>query len=253
MWLHENWMLGPGKTGRLVVLTSFLIITLGPLSKGAQMAINSQDFSALQLAEILPRQISGWIAKAEDQVFDRDHIFDYLDGAGEVYLAFDFRYVIVREYAKEGGPAVVVEVYQMGSSEDAYGVFTHDTDGEEVVCGQEAIYAAGLLRFWKDKVFVRILAEHETRATRQLVLKIGELIARAIPGEGKRPDLLGFLPSTGLRRQTIRYFHTLVSLNSHYYLSKANLLRLSPETEAFLADYELEGGKAKSLVIRYPS
>ncbi|MGQ9672788.1 MAG: DUF6599 family protein [Candidatus Aminicenantales bacterium] len=247
-------MVGPEGTRAIVFLlsTGLLGLTLRLPDPGSQVSDKKQVF-AFALSEALPREMNGWRAKSEDQFFNRDNIFDYMDGAGEIYLAFDFQFLFVREYARKNFPSVVVEVYQMGSSEDAYGVFTQDTDGEEVRCGQAAVYAGGLLRFWKDTVFARILADKEKPEARSLVMKMGETLAAAIPREGKMPELIKFLPTQGLRPQTIRYFHTLVSLNSHYYFSSANILNLSPQTKVLLALYDFNGIKAKLLLAAYPS
>ena len=204
-------------------------------------------------ASLLPQEISGWRKSQDDQVYGRDNIFDYMDGAGEIYLAYDFRFVLVREYAKENAPLIVVEIYQMSSPEDAFGVFTQDTDGDEVRVGQGAIYAAGLLRFWKEKIFVRILADKETPEARWAIMRIGETIAAATPGEGTPPGLISALPSEGLRPKSLRYFHTLISLNSHYFLASENILSLSPETQAALAQYDKDKSKGKVLLVAYPS
>lgn len=209
--------------------------------------------AASSFASILPQEISGWQKTQEDQVFSRENIFDYIDGAGEIYLAYDFRFVFVREFAKQNAPSIVVEIYQMSSSEDAFGVFTQDTDGDDVELGQGAIYAAGLLRFWKDKIFVRILAGKETPESKSTVMKLGEMIAAAVPQEGRRPGLISALPSEGLKPKSLRFFHTLISLNSHYFLASENILNLSPETEAVLAQYERGKSRARLLLVAYPS
>lgn len=220
---------------------------------GSKVTDTRSNFFQFFLADALPLRIDGWAAEGEDLHFDRNNLFDYMNGAGEIYLAFDFQFLFVREYTRATAPSVVVEIYQMGSSEDAYGLFTQDTDGEAVVCGQDAIYAQGLLRFWKDRIFARILAEKELPATRSVVMKLGEMMAAAIPEEGRRPALLQFLPSSGMKPRTVRFFHTQVSLNSHYYLSSANILNLSPATGALLVDYDVDGEKAKLLLVSYPS
>jgi hypothetical protein len=104
----------------------------------------------------LPQEVHGWKADGQDKVFTRQTIFDYMDGGGEIYLAYDFQRLRAREYARPGAPRIVAEVYQMASSMDAYGVFTHDTDGQPVSVGQAGLYSAGLLRFWKNRFFVRL-------------------------------------------------------------------------------------------------
>ncbi|MEW5900142.1 MAG: DUF6599 family protein [Acidobacteriota bacterium] len=208
---------------------------------------------AAPFASILPAEISGWRKSVEDQVFDRDNVFDYMDGAGEIYLAFDFRFVFVREYAKTDAPSLVVEIYQMSSSQDAFGVFTQDTDGDDFKLGQGAIYAGGLLRFWKNTLFVRILADQETPEAKSAVLKLGEIVASSVSEEGEKPSLLSALPSEGLEAKSLRYFHTLISVNAHYFLANVNVLNLSPETEIAMARYDKDGARARLLLIGYPS
>jgi hypothetical protein len=205
------------------------------------------------LGKALPQEVAGWKRSQDDQVYNRDGIFDYLDGAGELYLAFDFRFVFVREYAKADAPSIVLEVYQMSSSDDAFGIFTQDTDGQEVRLGQDALYAAGLLRFWKDKIFVRIMADRDTPEARDAVMKLGEAIDSAVPEAGPKPEILRNLPVEGLEPPTIRYFHTVISLNSHYFIANANVLNLSPETRVAMARYEKKGARATLILVEYPS
>lgn len=219
----------------------------------SQVPDNGKILAAFPLRQALPSETSGWKTGREDQVFTRDNIFDYMDGGGEIYLAYDFQYVFVREYVRDEAPSIVAEIYQMSSSQDAFGVFTHDTDGDEVDLGQGAIYAAGLLRFWKDKVFVRILADSETPEAKAVIMQLGTTIIRAISQEGEKPGLVKTLPTEGLRPNSLRYFHTLISLNTHYYLANVNILNLSPETRVVMARYEKDGSEARLLLVEYPT
>jgi hypothetical protein len=219
----------------------------------SQIPDKGKILAAFPLRQALPPEVSGWKTGREDQVFTRDNIFDYMNGGGEIYLAYDFQFVFVREYVRDDAPSIVAEIYQMSSSKDAFGVYTHDTDGDEVELGQGAIYAAGLLRFWKDKIFVRIMADRETPEAKAVIMQLGTTIVRAISQDGEKPNLLRALPSEGLRPKSLRYFHTLISLNAHYYLANVNILNLSPETQVAIARYEKEGSQARLLLVEYPT
>lgn len=218
-----------------------------------QVPDSAKILAAFPLRQALPAETSGWKTGREDQVFTRDNIFDYMDGGGEIYLAYDFQFVFVREYVRDDAPSIVAEIYQMSSSQDAFGVFTHDTDGDEVDLGQGAIYAAGLLRFWKDRIFVRILADSETPEAKAVVMELGTTIVRAISQDGDRPALVEFLPTEGLKPKSLRYFHTLISLNAHYYLANVNILKLSPETRVVMARYAKDSSEARLLLVEYPT
>ena len=233
------------------LLAGFYAATL--IAGQSQMPEKQSILASFPLRQALPPEISGWKIGREDQVFTRDDVFDYMDGGGEIYLAYDFQFVFIREYVRDDGPSLVVEIYKMSSSQDAFGVFTHDTDGDEVELGQGAIYGAGLLRFWKDKIFVRILADRETPEAKTVILELGAKIAGAVVQEGGKPGLIKVLPEEGLRPKSLRYFHTLISLNAHYYLANVNILNLSPETQVVMARYEKEGSQARLLLVEYPT
>jgi hypothetical protein len=205
------------------------------------------------LAKALPKEVSGWQKSRDDEVYDRKDIFAYHDGAGELYLAFDLRFVFVREYAKPEAPAIVVEIHQMSSAADAYGVFTQDRRGREVRLGQDALYDKGSLRFWKGDVFVRIKAERESPEVKDTVMELAGAVDSAIPKAGPKPKILARLPVEGLESGTVRYFHTVVSLNSQYFMSNVNVLNLSPETQAVMGRYEEGRAQATLILVEYPS
>lgn len=227
-----------------------LAMLLVPFSTAASEG--RRGLEAMELAALLPAQVAGWQKAGEDRTFHRENLFDYMDGAGEIYLAYGFQALFVREYARAAAPPIVAEVYRMSSSEEAYGIFTHDTEGEERDVGQGAYYGLGLLRFWKGRFLVRLMAERETEEAREALLALGQSIAEAIPQEGRKPRLVAVLPPTGLLPSSVHYFHKQVSLNCHYYLSEANLLNLSERTEAVLARYQVGGGRVRLLLVRYP-
>jgi len=199
---------------------------------------------------VFPKEANGWLAAAKTQTFGRNTIFTYMNGAGELYLAYDFQRISVQEYTRPDAPRIVAEVYEMSTSEDAYGVFSHDPEGEDVGIGQGNAYAAGLLRFWQGSCFFRILAERETPEARAAVLDIGRALVRPIP-EGPLPAIVRRLPPDDLEATSVRCFHTQVSLNSIYYLADENILDQSPRTDAAMGTYRRDGEKLLLLVVRY--
>jgi hypothetical protein len=198
-----------------------------------------------------PPEAVGWEPAGPMRTFGRKTLFDYMNGAGELYLAYDFRRIFVQDYHKSGAPGITAEVYQMSASEDAYGVFSYDPEGEDAGIGQGNSYAAGLLRFWKGTYFFRILAMSETAQAKAAVLSLGRSLAAPL-ADGPRPRILRVLPPEDLEAASVRYFHTQVSLNAIYYLADANILDLSPGTEAVIGTYRRDGDKMVLLVVRYP-
>jgi len=206
-----------------------------------------------ELASRVPREIDGWRAEGEDRRFDRETLFKYIDGGAELYLAYRFREVLVREYRREGEAPVVLDIYDMGTPEDAFGVFTAEREmGEGIGVGMDSEYSEGLLRFWKGRFFVSIFTSEPTDEAERFVKELGRIVSEAIREAGSPPDLLSLLPREGLIERSIRYFHKHTILNHFYYLAEGNILGLDMDVEAVLARYEVEGGRPYLLIVRYP-
>lgn len=210
----------------------------------------ADSFRALQ--ESLPKKINGWKASTEDHIYNEKSIFDYINGAAEVYRAYNMKQCLARRYSIEKGPAIVLDIFDMGSPRDAFGVFTHDTDGNPVSVGQEGRYRPGWLSFWKHRYFISIYMEEETAEAEKAVMKLGRTVASKISESGNKPKLLLKLPKDGLQAQSIRYLHHPIILNYHYYISDENILNISSHTEAVLASYQWGDHEAQLLIVKYP-
>jgi hypothetical protein len=203
----------------------------------------------------LPSATTDWKWDRKENVYNRRTIFDYMDGSGELYLAYNLQGAVVRRYEKPGRPAIVAELYDMGSSENAYGVFSFERQDEDAGIGQGSEFGGGLLRFWKGKYFASIYAEEEGPDVQPAILALGREVARSIPAGGSAPKLLNLLPDgkAGLVPKSIRYLHSHILLNQRFFISTQNILQLTPKTEAVLAQYVKDGRKIHLLAIRYPT
>jgi hypothetical protein len=228
--------------------TIFTITFIGVLC----MSPKSYAETLEELRSALPGQIMAWSTQTDDQIYTPQTIFGYINGGAEVYKAYNMRHCLSRRYTTPGGPAIMLDVFDMGTSEDAYGVFTHDPAGDVVELGQDGRLRPGWANFWKDRFFVSIYSEEETEAAQKAVKMLGKKVDSLIAARGARPKIIDRLPPEGLQLRSIRYFHHPVILNYHYYLSDENLLNLSPHTDAALAGYRQDGGQALILLVSYP-
>jgi hypothetical protein len=81
-------------------------------------------------AENLPRTLGAWTRSDSAEIIDESNIFDYMNGAGELYLAYRFDHLDVYEYTSEQQDDILVEVYVMHTSDDAFGLLSLDWGGE---------------------------------------------------------------------------------------------------------------------------
>jgi hypothetical protein len=177
-----------------------------------------------------------------------------MDGAAELYLAYGFKNLTVRGFEKTSQPPIILELYEMESSEDAYGVFSYEHQDESAGIGQGSEFGGGLLRFWKDKYFVSLYADGEGTEVESGILKVGRAAANSIPAGGPEPKLVGFIPGKdlGLVDKSLRYLKSHVLLNQRFFIAHQNILNLSRKTGAVLAQYLQGKQKTQLLLIRYP-
>jgi hypothetical protein len=203
----------------------------------------------------LPAGIDGWKWDGKELRYDSRTVFDYIDGAGELYLAYGFQRLEVRRFEKPSQPPLTLEVYDMGSAENAYGVFSFERQEENQEVGQGSEVGGGLLRFWKGKYFVGISADGEGAEAEAALLKMGRETAAAISAAGPKPGVIALIPGKdfGLVETSVRYLKSHILLNQRLFIAHENILHLTRYTEAVLAEYGREKQRVQLLLVRYPS
>lgn len=206
-----------------------------------------------EIARILPDEIADWRKEPREWKFDPDNLYDYINGGAELYLSYGFQGVINRTYRQVDQPDIIVDVFDMGSSSNAYGVFTHSREFVEADFGQGSQYDPGYLIFWRDRYLVSIMAYPETEESRQALPMLAHSISAAIGQDGALPDILHRLPLEGLVEESIRYFYHYIWQNSHYFIAEDNILNIDDDAQALLAKYGSPEDRRLLLLVRYPT
>ncbi len=200
----------------------------------------------------LPTEIGEWKAAEEDASYDRATLYDYMNGGAEVYLSFDYERVCVRKFLGPDDNEIALDVYHMGSSAEAYGVFSVSIEDPEVGIGQGSEYGAGLLKFWKDKYFVSIVNMGIDESADAMMLEIGKVVDAAIATTGPKPEMLSLLPQDGLDERHASYFHSNVILSNRFFVAAENILNLTDETNCVFSEYGDAGDAGSLLIVQYP-
>ena len=208
----------------------------------------------VNLSRSIPMNVAGWQAIEEDGTYDRDTLYGYMNGGAEVFLAFDFREAFVRRYGRDGADDIVLDVYDMGSPAEAFGVFSCDREDPAAGIGQGSEFGFGMLRFWRNRFFVTIMTTGEDEAADAAILDLGRAVAAELGPDGEPPAMLKLLPTDGLIDDRTSYFHSNINLNNRYFLASENILGLGDDTECAFAEYQGDGAESiKLLVVSYPN
>ncbi len=203
------------------------------------------------LMGLLPSQLAGWTLQDSTVSYDRETIFDYINGAGEVYRSYSFSDVVVARYSREGESDVLVELFDMGTSDDAYGVFSYAREQELEGIGGGYEHKGDVLCFWQSRYYACLAFDDPTQASEASLVEMATALSERLPRASVRPNLVAMLPSEGLVPFSERFFHLHQSLNYHYYLTRENLLGLGADTDVVFARYE--PGATFLLIARYES
>lgn len=207
--------------------------------------------SAADLSAFLPVQSNEWSMES-DQYFNSENLYDYIDGAAELYLSYGFDTVISRRYVCPGEMDIVVEIFDMKAPREAFGVFTNMREKNQHEFGQGSQQIEGSLIFWKSHYFVSLSTLKSTGKSLAAVRKIAAFIDHAIPGESEFPALLEVLPEQGLVPEGYCFFHHYIWLNSYYYIANYNILDVNDHTDGIVAKYGPSDSRFYLLLIQYP-
>jgi hypothetical protein len=114
-------------------------------------------FSVMSLAEEFP-EVENWHPEGEIKVYGPDNLWEYIDGAAERFVLYGFKVLRFREFSKEN-LMMTAEIYDMGSSLNAFGIYTTERpeEGKRLSIGTEAVLAPSHCLLLKDRYYIKII------------------------------------------------------------------------------------------------
>ncbi len=234
-----------------ILILIILLILCGCSKKdGQNETVIEEEVDIVKLVNV---NIPGWKAGIERVVDYEQGLRLYVGRIADLYLAYGFKKFATREYKNRDSLSIMVEVYDLGKSGNAYGMYSFDTAGNKMDIGNEASYSYGTLRFWKGRLFVRIVAQEEYRQLEKYIIQFARAVDQKITSVGERPSLLKKIPQEKMIPDTLHFFHENLCLNNIYYIPESYTLGLSDQTDVVTAQYSFASNSYPRLfVIEYP-
>lgn len=234
---------GQTETAQLIEIADTIRKTVDPVARECS-----------RLATFEGTSIPGWTLAAPAATYHRKSIFDYINGAAELYFAYNFRAVAAAEY-QDGETSVIIDVYDMTTPENAFGIYSLNRypGANYVDIGNEGILTDTNLDFWKGRYFCKVYSFDMSEKYQKDVVNFGGRLALNIEEAGAEPSVVGKLPQNSLMPKTAKFFSRKLGLDSIHYVSKENVLNLDSETKGVVAEYEVDGAAFQLFVVEYPS
>lgn len=200
---------------------------------------------------LFPPPPKGWKQTDTTIIYSPDELYAYINGGAELFLSYGMKEVASQRISR-GDMEVRVEIFDMVTGADAFGVFSHTRTRNEKKYGQGSQLFPGTLIFWKDRFYVSVTANDINETLDRVIEYYGRSVDQAISGKANLPGILDILPAENLDPAGILYFHHYIWQNAYHYIANENLLNIEAGTPAVLAKYNSGDRQIFLLIIRYP-
>jgi ferredoxin len=141
-----------------------------------------------------------------------EELFDYINGGAEPYITFGFVRVMAAEYVGAGG-RLKADLWEFASSDDAFGAFAKDRQGESVAVGDEGAALGSSLWVWRGRFMLALI--DMGGATPGHALTLGAEVVRLLDEPAADPPaIVRRLPAAGLVGNTAVFLRDSVPLYS---------------------------------------
>lgn len=192
----------------------------------------------VEAKEILFPEMAGWKRSGQVQTFGAGTLYEYIDGAADLYLMYEFVELRVMDYENEQRGQVTVDVYRHKTPLYAFGIYSQERlpQAEFLPIGLEAYYQRGLLNLLTGPYYVKLSSVNTGPEDRQILIAFAKKVADLLGPKGTFPALLSAFPAEGKGRYSEKFF-------------PKNFLGYAFFQNAYTADYTVQGQPFKLFVM----
>jgi hypothetical protein len=184
-------------------------------------------------------EVKGWKQSGEIQTFIPGTLFEYIDGAADLYHTYDFQELRVAEYHDNKKASIIVEIYWHKTPIHAFGIYSQERlqKANFLDIGDQGYLEQNILNFVKGNCYVKMNTYDTGIDDREILLTFAKQVSENLGEKGSLPSTLNSFPEEGKKP------------NSEKFIAQ-KFLGYSFLHSAFTAEYEVLGKKFKLFIIR---
>jgi hypothetical protein len=130
--------------------------------------------------------------------FAGDSLFNYINGAAEMYHKYDFVEVHVAKY-RRGGGEITVDIYRFAADDLAFGMYStlRPDEPDAVELGAEGFTFGPVLIFAKDPYMVNVQTYDDAVFRASDIQELAAAVDENLPGSTRIPATFGLFPEEG--------------------------------------------------------
>ena len=183
-------------------------------------------------------EITGWNQSGAIQTFIPKTLYEYINGAGDLYLMYECEELKVAEYQDDKKASVTIDVYRHKNAMYAFGIYSQERlpNANYINVGVQGYVESNVLNFLTGPYYVKISSYNTGAEDQEILLTFARKVSDNLGEIGAFPSILSSFPGEGKKK------------NAETFIAK-NFLGYSFLHSAFTADYELSGTKFRLFVI----
>lgn len=169
-------------------------------------AVQALSQTPQELKSDLP-PVEGWTVTPEIEVFNRDNLYERINGAAPLFLENNFQEMTSMVYAK-GEDYITIQAYRHATPEDAFGMYASERSTDMAFypgIGGEAQGDGYGLYFFSGCVYVKISTGNEGEDFIAAMLQIAKGLAGKIDPKASYPPIFAKFPKQGAIPHTEAY------------------------------------------------
>lgn len=188
----------------IISLVLFLLVSV---LNGEAILPDKEDASSL--ISLLPK-VEDWKYSEEPQNFIPANLYEYINGAAEIYIAYDFKELIVGQYEKDKEAeeaSLSIEIYDMGNEKNSFGIYSAErfSESQFIPVGNQGYLEEGTLNFVIGRYYIKLLCFDCGENSDAILKSFSNKIVNRVKDKGQFPHVLSHFPQEGLIQNTEKY------------------------------------------------
>ena len=207
-----------------------ICLILGLIILSCAMVVEAKDFK-------FP-EVTGWKQSGDIQTYIPPTLYEYINGAADLYLMYDFEELKVAEYLNERKASVIVDVYRHKTSTHAFGIYSQERlpNANFIDVGAQGYIENNVFNFLTGPYYVKMSSYNTGSEDREVLLAFAQKVSENLGKKGTLPSILTTFPAEGKVE------------NSEKFVAK-DFLGYSFLYSTFTADYEFSDKKFKLFIM----
>ena len=167
------------------------------------LVLFSNGSQEANMTRIFP-ELADFQKKGNPEEYHPDNLFEYINGAAEVFLSYDFEKLVTLSYKNKLNQSLTIDVYRHSNINNGFGIYSQEKPqkGNFISIGSQGYYEKGIINFFKGSYYVKLSGFDLGENDQELLGNAARAIAKKLESTINFPlSLKGFPEENRIKNQ----------------------------------------------------